>query len=865
MKKFQKAWITMLTVILMMSAISPALAASETKQAGKSAESLKKVNLADSNATASTRSLFVYLQSIRGNHTLFGHQHATDEALSAKTGTGPASDDKSAVGDYPAMFGWDTLSLEGLEKPGSTSNTSVQNRDNLVKSMRQAYEIGGVLTLSSHMPNFVTGKDFYDTSGNVVSHILPGGDKHAEYNAFLDKIADFAHHLKDSKGNNIPIIFRPFHEQNGGWFWWGAPYATKEQYIEIYRYTVEYLRDIKGVHNFLYAFSPGSPFNNLETTYLKTYPGDDYVDILGFDTYYDGSNQGWFDTVVDDAKLLSKLADVKGKVAAFTEFGYSGVKPTGTADKNFYTKLIHAMQSDPDASRLAYMLTWANFNYDSIFVPYRNSSEYGDHELLPDFVNYYKDPYTYFSRDLKNVYTHKATTTKEEPFMHIVSPTGQETIRTNTTTIRARVLNEKVSKVVYSIGNSSAEYPMSLAQNGYYQAEWRPSPELNGKGTELTVKTYGKNKAVLKQTITVYVGIPEITLKTMSFDKGIDEVSNNGTWPTTMESQFSYAKLGDEGKLRIDVKNMVGTDSWQELKIGLPKITAGDLKNVNRVSFDAWIPMSAGSKNPDASLHGAAELPPSSTKFETKAPFKLKDLNTVTVNGTVYGKYTASIDLNDEKLRQAANGLSIALIGSGLDYTGPVYVDNIRLINAYTGESTDPYLVDNYEGYKGSDDLLRAAYSPNGDANTISLAADHKAAGDYGLKLDYTLAGQAYTGVTLNLGSRDWSSRNKLKFWLEPDGKNKKLVIQVKANDVSFEYYPSLADTTPRWVEIPFEDFVVASWDSNNAGKKLDAVNAAKIQAFSVYVNAPAGESYTKDNPFKSTIYVDGIEAISSK
>ncbi|MNX41065.1 Mannan endo-1,4-beta-mannosidase precursor [compost metagenome] len=127
------------------------------------------------------------------------------------------------------------------------------------------------------------------------------------------------------------------------------------------------------------------------------------------------------------------------------------------------------------------------------------------------------------------------------------------------------------------------------------------------------------------------------------------------------------------------------------------------------------------------------------------------------------------------------------------------------------------------------------------------------------------MAGQGYTGVTLNLGSRDWSSRNKLKFWLEPDGKNKKLVIQVKANDVSFEYYPSLADTTPRWVEIPFEDFVVASWDSNNAGKKLDAVNAAKIQAFSVYVNAPAGESYTKDNPFKSTIYVDGIEAISSK
>lgn len=822
------------------------------------------IDLVDAKATAETRSLFAYLQDIRGNHILFGHQHPTDEVLSTTAPGEPKSETYSAVGDYPAMFGWDTLSLEGYEKPGSLSNTPVQNRDKLVASMKEAYEIGGVLALSAHMPNFVTGGDFYDTSGNVVSHILPGGDKHEDYNAFLDQIADFAHHLKDDNGNLIPVIFRPFHEQNGGWFWWGAPYTTKEQYIEIYRYTVEYLRDEKGVRNFLYAFSPGSPFNNTEAAFLKTYPGDDYVDILGFDTYYDGTNQGWFETVIDDAKLISKIADARGKVAAFTEFGYSNVKPTGTADLQFFTKLIAALQSDPDARRMAYMLTWANFNYDSIFVPYRNSAQYGDHELLPDFERYYADPYTYFSRDLSGVYDKKLSTAKEKPFMHIVSPTSQETVRTEATTIRAKVLNHHVEKVAYLVGDSTVEHEMTLNDKGFYAAEWQPAAELNGKGTTLTVKTYGKDHSIMSETITVYIGIQEKVLKQFTFDHDIIGVESNGNWPETIDTQYEHSLLDSDGKLRINVNGLVHTDSWQELKIGFPVIAEQvALQHVNRVSFDVWIPASAGAQNPaQASLRAAVELPPSSTKFETDTVTNWNALGRTTINGTEYITYNAKIDMTDPAEIAKAEGLQLALIGSGLDYNGPIYVDNIRLLNAYKGESNDPALVDDFESYKGSNDLLRAGYSPNGDSNSISLDADHKNSGEFGLKLDYTLAGQGYTGITKNLGSRDWSQTGKLKFWLEPDGSGKKLVVQVKANDISFEYYPSLADTTPGWVEIPFKDFTIAPWDSGNQGKKLDTVNAKKVQAFSIYVNALDNDSYTKDNPFNSSLYIDSIHVI---
>ncbi|WFA22510.1 mannanase [Paenibacillus mucilaginosus] len=642
-------------------------------------------NLADKDATAETRALFAYLQDIRGREILFGHQHATTEGLSITVKDGTQSEVQNSVGDLPGMFGWDTLSLEGHEKPGIAGASKEQNRDALIAVMKSAYKEGGVLALSSHMPNFVTGGTFYDTKGNVLSHILPGGDKHAEFNQFLDTIADFANHLKDDNGKAIPVIFRPFHEQNGGWFWWGAPYRTKDQYIEIYRYTVEYLRDKKGVHNFLYAFSPGSPFNNTEASFLETYPGDDYVDILGFDTYYDGTSQGWFDTVVNDAKLISRLADSKGKIAAFTEFGYSSVKPTGTKDLQFFTKLAAALKSDPDAKRMAYMLTWANFNTDSIFVPYRNAPNgLGDHELLPDFVNYYNDAFTSFSDEVRagKPYSRKVLAVKEQPFMHIASPTANQTVpTTKPTTIRAHAVNQKVKKMTYSIGSDPAEHPMTLDAEGfYYTADWTPGAALDESGTTLTVKSYAKNGQVLSQTIQVFVS---------------------------------------------DVQG-----------------------------------------NPD------------------------------------------------------------------------------------------PLVVDTFDLYKGSNELLDAAYSPAGDLNTITLDPDHKYGGKYGLRFDYNVGGQGYTGEVKNMNNADWSEANKLKLWLAPDGSGQKLVLQVNASGISFEAYPSLAGTAAGVVEIPFSQFTPAPWDTANAGKVMTKENLKDIRSFGIYVNKAEGTAGTA-----GTLYFDDIQA----
>ncbi|CAM4491947.1 glycosyl hydrolase [Paenibacillus tarimensis] len=676
---------TLMTVVLVVplmtqgTAIASNGAISPAKEKGK--EQDKTMYFADANATPETRSLLAYLNRIRGKQVLFGHQHATTEGLSIAAKDGTESEVEKAVGELPGMFGWDTLSLVGDEKPGSWSNTREQNRDNLIKVMKSAYQAGGVLALSAHMPNFVTGNNFYDTKGNVVSHILPGGDKHAAYNDYLDMIADFANNLRDDKGNLIPVIFRPFHEQNGGWFWWGAPYRTKDQYIEIYRYTVEYLRDKKNVHNFLYAFSPGSPFNGDPKVFLETYPGDEFVDILGFDTYYDGTSAGWFDIVVQDAKLVSQLADARGKVAAFTEFGYSGVKPTGTQDLAFFTKLIAALKSDPDAKRMAYMLTWANFYTDNIFVPYRNAPNgLGDHELLRDFVAYYQDPYTAFVREVTGAYTNKMKAAKKKPFLHIASPTGMQTIpATKATTIRARVLDQKECRVTYQVGDEEKEFKMQTDKEGfYYTADWIPGEELDESGVLLTVKSYPKNGTVISETVQVFI---------------------------------------------------------------------------------------------------------------SDAP-----------------------------------------------------------------EMLDPRIVDQFETYKGSNELLDMAYSPAGDLSSIKLESAAKAEGNYSLRFDYNVSGQGYAGQVKNMEGVDWSGAGKLKLWLKPDGSGNKLVLQINASGISFEAYPSLNGTDAGWLEIPFNEFRPAPWDTAHAGKTMDADNLKDIRSFGIYVNKQEGSKADK-----GTLYMDDI------
>ena len=237
--------------------------------------------LVDDKATPETKALFINLKKIAATGIMFGHQHATEYGH-GWSGDENRSDVKSVTGSHPAVIGVDFSGLSG--RPGAVIE---ENKKTLRKNIADTYNRGGLTTVSWHFSNPVSPGDFYwnDTvSAPAVKFIIPGGSHHEKYKDILKTIAELVKSIKGKDGKVVPMIFRPYHEFDGDWFWWGRSHCTTGEFVDLWRFTVSYLRDSLQVHNFLYAFSPDNRFNS-ESEFLERYPGDEWVDMIGVDNY----------------------------------------------------------------------------------------------------------------------------------------------------------------------------------------------------------------------------------------------------------------------------------------------------------------------------------------------------------------------------------------------------------------------------------------------------------------------------------------------------------------------------------------------------------------------------------------------------
>ncbi|MDQ3290971.1 MAG: glycoside hydrolase family 26 protein, partial [Bacteroidota bacterium] len=259
------------------------------------------------------------------------------------------------------------------------------------------YNRGGVITAAWHFSNPVSpgGFNWVDSvSKPAVSYIIPGGETHDQYKEILREIGEWAHTVKGADGKLVPIIFRPYHEFDGGWFWWGKPHASREDFIKLWQFTVSYLRDSLQVHNFIYAFSPDNKFTK-EAQYLERYPGDEWVDMVGVDNYGDmGRNSFAPDTAALKLKVVSDYAQKAGKLAAFTETGLESIP-----DTTWWTNmLLKTMKTYP--MQLSYVLVWRN----DMRSPTHFYAPFPGQVSVPNFLKFYRDPYTLFEKDLKKIY-----------------------------------------------------------------------------------------------------------------------------------------------------------------------------------------------------------------------------------------------------------------------------------------------------------------------------------------------------------------------------------------------------------------------------------------------------------------------------
>ena len=345
---------------------------------------------ADAAATKRTRALLANLHQLAGHKIMFGHQDDLAYGVYWRREEG-RSDVQETCGAYPAVFGWDLGSRFG---PGKMSNIdSVRFRD-MNRWIRQAYEMGGVNTLSWHLDNLSTGGNSWDTTA-AVRDLLPGGQYHSRLTEQLDVLAELLNGLKTGGlfKHEIPVIFRPWHEHTGHWFWWGAHGCTPDEYKALYRFTVDYLRNEKGVHNVLYAYSP-DVFKDKEH-YMDRYPGDAYVDILGLDYYYRPDNIEKIKTdLPQKLVLVSELASEHGKVAAFTETGFEAIPM-----ENWWTQmLLHQVET----AKIAYVLVWRNATNHS--KPGHYYAPFPGQVSAKDFVAFSRSERMCFQDRLPNLY-----------------------------------------------------------------------------------------------------------------------------------------------------------------------------------------------------------------------------------------------------------------------------------------------------------------------------------------------------------------------------------------------------------------------------------------------------------------------------
>lgn len=263
--------------------------------------------LADPRATPQARALFSFLLSQYGSKTLSG-QYGKEEGEYVH----------SVSGKRPAIVGADFMEYSPSRRAfGSDGKNETE------KAIQNAKD-GCIITMSWHwnapkdlLNKTYTGKDgktvdarwykgFYTNATTFDLQKALADPKSEDYRLILRDIDAIAVELKKFAHANVPVLWRPLHEAEGGWFWWGA--RGPQACIRLWHLMYDRLTNHHNLHNLIWVYSSG--------TKPEWYPGDASVDIVGIDAYPPDNG----DPLSETWDTLLRRLDGK-KLLALTEFG----------------------------------------------------------------------------------------------------------------------------------------------------------------------------------------------------------------------------------------------------------------------------------------------------------------------------------------------------------------------------------------------------------------------------------------------------------------------------------------------------------------------------------------------------------------
>ena len=244
-----------------------------------SAQGKQPVN---SKASQATIDLLEFIYSISGKKTLTG-QHCAP-----LVGSNHLSVNHRITGKYPAVFGQDF----GFSYPGYWDGINYRQR--IVDEAIKRYNEGFIITLMWHavpptmdepVP-FSEGIQSELTDEEWQDLITPGTQINERWKSQVDVIAWF---LKQLRYAGVPVLWRPYHEMNGGWFWWGKK-SGADGYKKLYRMMYDRLTHFHQLNNLIWVYNANEVKLGVDD-YETYYPGDDVVDILATDVYSENFNR----------------------------------------------------------------------------------------------------------------------------------------------------------------------------------------------------------------------------------------------------------------------------------------------------------------------------------------------------------------------------------------------------------------------------------------------------------------------------------------------------------------------------------------------------------------------------------------------
>jgi mannan endo-1,4-beta-mannosidase len=306
-----------------------------------------EIKPANPNAAPEARELLKLIRDISGRYTLTGqHNYPNTKDRNSQFAA-------SYIGKTPVVFSIDM----GFAHDGDKD--SYLARPLIVEEIKKQHKMGSIITICWHAvpptaeePVYFaeqSGQIFMDSLASVQGQLLdkqfidvltPGTKL---YKKWCDQIDTIAVYLKELRDAHIPILWRPYHEMNGKWFWWGGRignYGSATLYRQMFHRFVRFHK----LDNLIWVWSVDRPVKP-EMRFEDYYPGNKFLDVISLDVYGNDFQQSYYDGLID----LSK-----GKPLVFAEVG----NPPS----------LEILKNQP---RWAFYITWAGMVRSTLKKQYR--------------------------------------------------------------------------------------------------------------------------------------------------------------------------------------------------------------------------------------------------------------------------------------------------------------------------------------------------------------------------------------------------------------------------------------------------------------------------------------------------------------